>query len=334
MIQVLVYAPFSAILMDRFRAVSPELEIEQEEQPGKRWPENRTTEAEIIFTISAIPAPEQTPKLQWLQTHWAGVEHLTEEAIWESDITITTTSGIHAPNIGQYAMTQILIWANRVPRWFHYQRNRDWPADRWPKFLPDELRGRTLGILGYGSIGREVARLAKGFGMTVLATKRDARRIEDSGFIVPDTGDPEGTMVDRVYPGEATRMMVSECDYVVITLPETPGTRHLVDEPMLRSMKAECFLINVGRGSVIKEDDLIRGLKRGWIAGAGLDVFESEPLPPESPLWSMENVVITPHISGFTPHYDMRAADVFEENLRRYVANEPLLNVIDRRTGY
>jgi phosphoglycerate dehydrogenase-like enzyme len=334
MIHVLVYAPFSMTLMDKFRAVSPELEIEQEEQPERRWPDNRITQAEIVFAISAIPNPEQAPNLRWLQTHWAGVEHLRAEAIWKSDITITTTSGIHAPNIGQYVMTQILTWANRVPRWFHYQRNSDWPEDRWAKFLPDELRGRTLGILGYGSIGREIARLAKGFGMTVLATKRDARRIEDSGYTLPGTGDPDGSMVDRIYPGEATRMMVGECDYVVITLPETPGTHHIVDESILRGMKTDCFLVNVGRGSVINEDDLVQALKKGWIAGAGLDVFESEPLSPESPLWSMQNVILTPHISGFTPHYDARAADVFEENLRRYVTKEPLLNVVDRGAGY
>jgi phosphoglycerate dehydrogenase-like enzyme len=334
MIHVLVYAPFSMTLMDKFRAVSPELEIEQVEEPERHWPDNRMTEAEIVFAISAVPTPDQAPKLRWLQTHWAGVEHLREEAIWKSDIAITTTSGIHAPNIGQYVMTQLLTWANRVPRWFHYQRNSNWPEDRWAKFLPDELRGRTLGILGYGSIGREIARLAKGFGMTVLATKRDARRIEDSGYMLPGTGDPDGSMVDRIYPGEGTRMMVGECDYVVITLPETPGTHHFVNESILRSMKSDCFLVNVGRGSVVKEEDLIQALKKGWIAGAGLDVFESEPLPPESPLWSMQNVILTPHISGFTPHYDARAADVFEENLRRYVANEPLLNVIDRGTGY
>jgi phosphoglycerate dehydrogenase-like enzyme len=334
MTKVLVYAPFSMTLMDRFRAAGSELEIEQVEQPGRSWPDDRITDAEIIFAISAIPTPEQAPQLRWLQTHWAGVEHLREEAIWKSDVIITTTSGIHAPNIGQYVMAQILTWANRVPRWFHHQKNGDWPDDRWTKFLPDELRGRTLGILGYGSIGREVARLAKGFGMTVLATKRDARRIDDGGYTLPGTGDPDGSMVDRIYPGEATGMMVSECDYVVITLPETPGTRHLVDESIFRKMKPESFLVNVGRGSVVKEDDLIQALKRGWIAGAGLDVFESEPLPPESPLWSMPNVVLTPHISGFTPHYDARAAGVFEENLRRYVANEPLLNVIDRATGY
>jgi phosphoglycerate dehydrogenase-like enzyme len=170
--------------------------------------------------------------------------------------------------------------------------------------------------------------------MTVLATKRDARRIKDDGYIVPGSGDPNGTMVDRIYPGEATRSMVAECDYVVITLPDTPSTRHLIAEPILRSMKPECFLVNVGRGSVINEADLIQALRKGWIAGAGLDVFETEPLAPDNPLWQMENVIISPHISGFSPNYDERAAAVFEENLRRYVTGEQLLNVVDRREEY
>jgi phosphoglycerate dehydrogenase-like enzyme len=334
MINVLVNAHFSASVIDRFRTVSPELEIEQNEQIGRQWPEDLATEAEVIFATSAIPHPDKAPNLKWIQTHIAGIEHLRDESIWESDVSITTTSGIHAPSIGQYVMAQILLWANGVQKWLRYQKKSEWPENRWQKFLPDELSAKTLGILGYGSIGREVARLAKGFGMTVLATKRDARRIKDDGYIVPGSGDPNGTMVDRIYPGEATRSMVAECDYVVITLPDTARTRHLIAEPILRSMKPECYLVNVGRGSVINEADLIRALRKGWIAGAGLDVFETEPLAPDNPLWQMENVIISPHIGGFSPNYDERAAAVFEENLRRYVTGEHLLNVVDRRQEY
>ena len=333
MIQVLVYAPFSVELMDRFRSVSSELAIAQEEQPAHKWPENRTTDAEIIYAISAIPSLEQAPNLRWIQSHWAGAEHLRNEPIWDSDVTITTTSGLHAPNMGQYVMAQILAWAHHMPQWLYHQSSKSWPDEK-SIFTPDELRGRTLGILGYGSIGREIARLAKAFGMTVLATKRDARRIDHDGFAVPGTGDADGKVVDRIYPGEATKMMVGECDYVVVALPSAPGTRQIVDASVLRSMKANCFLINIGRGSVINEEDLVTALRKGWIAGAGLDVFEKEPLPEDSPLWTMENVIITPHISGFTPHYDLRAADIFEENLRRYIANQPLLNVVDRDVGY
>lgn len=334
MTQVLVNAPFSPVVMERFRSISPDLEIVKVEQPGQKWPEDQETEAEVMYAISSIPRPDQAPKLKWLQTHWAGVEHLVDEPIWDSEVMITTTSGIHAPSVGQYVMAQLLTWANHVPRWLQYQKNSEWPKNRWQLFLPDELRGKTLGILGYGSLGREIARLAKGFGMTVLATKRNAMQLQDNGYVVPGTGDPEGMKADRIYPGEATRSMVKDCDYVVIALPYNETTHQTVDETILRSMKPECVLINVGRGSVVNESDLIRALRKGWIAGAGLDVFEEEPLPPDSPLWSLENVILSPHISGFSPHYDDRAADVFEENLKRYVAGEPLLNVVDRKIGY
>jgi phosphoglycerate dehydrogenase-like enzyme len=263
------------------------------------------------------------------------VDRLLDEPIWDSDVTITTASGIHAPNVAQHAWAMIMAWANRVPRWLFYQRKAEWPKNRWDIFLQDELRDRTLGILGYGSIGREIARLAKAFGMTVLATKRDARTIEDSGYRLPGaTPDPGEPLADRIYPGEATRSMAAECDYLVIVLPLTNQTRNLVDEALLRALKPTCFLVNVGRGEIIREADLVRALQKGWIAGAGLDVFENEPLPAESPLWAMENVIISPHVSGMTPHYDDRAVELFAENLRRYLAGEPLLNVVSRDVGY
>ena len=141
-------------------------------------------------------------------------------------------------------------------------------------------------------------------------------------------------MADRIYPAAAVRSMVAECDYIVITLPLTPATRALVDETLLREMKPEAFLVNVGRGAIVDESALIKALKKGWIAGAGLDVFETEPLPVKSPLWSMDNVILSPHVSGFTNYYDDRAIDLFNENLGRYLAGAPLLNLVDRPSGY
>lgn len=333
MTHVLVTASFPERLLDKIRSVSPDVELEQLKVADK-WPDERTTPAEVIYAMGVLPRPEQAPNLRWVQTHWAGVDHLRDHPVWDSDILLTNASGIHAPNIGQYTMAQILAWANRVPRWLKYQRQAEWPSGRWEKFLPDELRGKTLGIAGYGSIGREVARLAKCFGMRILATKRDARQVEDADYTLTNTGDPAGTLASRIYPGEATRSMVSECDYVVITLPLTEKTRHLFDEEMFKAMKPDAFLVNVGRGEIVKESDLIRALRKGWIAGAGLDVFEQEPLPPDSPLWKMENVIISPHVSGFTGAYDERATDLFAENLRRYLTGQPLLNVVNREAGY
>ncbi len=200
--------------------------------------------------------------------------------------------------------------------------------------MPTELRGQTLGIIGYGSIGRELARLAKAFGMTILVTKRDARQTKDTGYVLPDTGDPDGDLPTRIYPGEATRSMVAQCDYIVNTLPDTAKTHHLFNEEMFRTMKPSAFFINIGRGGTVNEKDLVRALKKGWIGGAGLDVFEEEPLPNESPLWQLDNVILTPHTSGFTSLYDERATDLFAENLRRYLQGKPLLNLVNRETGY
>jgi phosphoglycerate dehydrogenase-like enzyme len=170
--------------------------------------------------------------------------------------------------------------------------------------------------------------------MTILTAKRDARRIEDAGYMLPGTGDPHGTLPDRIYPGEALHSMLAECDYVVVTLPLTGRTRHLIDADLLRDMKPTSFLVNVGRGAVINEADLVRALKKGWIAGAGLDVFEEEPLSDSSPLWRMDNVILTPHISGMTTQYDERAVNLFAANLRRYLVGEPLLNLVEREIGY
>lgn len=331
---VLVTAPFSSNLLDKLQAVSANIEIHPVELVDNQWPKDKTTDAEVIYAIGGVPRPEQAANLRWLQAHWAGVNHLVDEPLWNTDIKITTASGIHAPNLAQYVLAQMLAWANHIPRWLMFQRKSEWPTERWKKFLPDELRGRTLGILGYGSVGRAVARLAKAFGMVVLATKNNVRSINDEGFTIPGTGDPTATMVDRIYPGEATRSMIAECDYIVISLPLTPKTKHLINEEMLREMKPNCFLVNVGRGEIIAESDLVRALRKGWIAGAGLDVFETEPLPSASPLWGMENVIISPHVSGFTAHYDERATELFAENLRRYLASEPLLNLVDREAGY
>jgi phosphoglycerate dehydrogenase-like enzyme len=334
MVKVLVTAPFPGYLIDKIRSVSPELAVEQWPLPDGVWPEDKTTDAEIYYATTRIPRPEQAPNLRWVQVHWAGVDSLLDTPIWDSDIAITNTSGIHAPNMAQYAMTQILAWAHRVPKWFQYQKLGKWPQNRWDKFLPDELHGRTLGIVGYGSIGREIARLAKPFGMKILVSKRDARQPEDDGYAVLGGGDPRGELPDRIYPSEATRSMLAECDYVVITLPLTEKTRHFFDETLFKEMKPTAFLVNVGRGSVINEPDLVKALKKGWIAGAGLDVFETEPLPDDSPLWTMDNVILTPHVSGFTPYYDDRATDLFAENLRRYLAGEKLLNLVNREQGY
>jgi len=242
---------------------------------------------------------------------------------------------LHAINIGEYVFASILAWTRHLPELFDLQRKQQWPSDRWTCCQPTELRGSTVGIVGYGSIGREVARLAKAFGMCVLALKRRSESAGEQGaFEMAGLGDPAGVLPDALYGTEQLREMLAQCDFVVLAVPLTQETRGMIGEAELRAMKPTAYLVNIARGEVCDEAALIRALQDGWIAGAGLDVFAQEPLPETSPLWTLPNVILTPHISGFTPVYEQRAVDIFCENLRRYIAGQPLLNLVDKSTGY
>jgi phosphoglycerate dehydrogenase-like enzyme len=179
-----------------------------------------------------------------------------------------------------------------------------------------------VGIVGLGHIGREVARLAKAFGMRVLATRRSARKSRRAKY------------VDHLFSPDKLRDLLSESDYVVLTLALTPETRGIIGEAELRSMKPTAYLINVARGGLVDEAALVRALEEQRIAGAGLDVFTTEPLPQDSPLWGFENVIISPHIAGGMEDYVARATAVFCENLRRYLGGRRLINVVDKGKGY
>jgi phosphoglycerate dehydrogenase-like enzyme len=197
-----------------------------------------------------------------------------------------------------------------------------------------EVRGSTVGIVGYGSIGRQLARVLNSLGATVLANKRDAMHPEDYDYIPAGLGDPGGDFVHRLYPAEALRGMVKECDFVVVTLPKTPDTQNIINSEVLAAFKPTAFLIDVSRGGIVDHTPLINALRDKKIAGAALDVYPEEPLAPESPLWKLPNVILTPHISGNTPKYDERAVEMFSTNLQRYLAGQPLYNRIDPKRGY
>jgi phosphoglycerate dehydrogenase-like enzyme len=250
---------------------------------------------------------------------------------------LTTTSGVHATTIAEYAITAMLALAHRVPRMVEWQARGGWPPDeqRWPLFVPAEVRGAALGIIGYGSIGRELARMARGaFAMRVLACKRDPSQRADAGYNLPGTGDPEGQLPDRWFgPGEL-HTLLAESDVVVMCAPSTPQTRHLIGAAELAAMKPSAFFINVGRGATVDEAALAQALAGRRIAGAAIDVFAQEPPPAGHPLYELDNVIVSPHVSGFLASYDDRCVDLFAENLRRYLAGEPLLNVVDRARGY
>jgi phosphoglycerate dehydrogenase-like enzyme len=267
--------------------------------------------------VPAKTLAEAAPKLRWIQLTSAGADRLLGSGFVESGITVTTVSGLHATPIGEYVIGAMLQWAKGVPRTMRAQLRHE-----WVRFAPTELSGKTVGVVGLGHIGGEVARLAKAFGCRVIANRRSA---EASVY---------ATHIDELLPAADLHSLLAQSDYVAVCVPLTPETRGLIGERELRAMKPSACIVNIARGPVIDEQALIAALRDGTIAGAALDVFEQEPLPEDSPLWDMENVLITPHISGGTEIYSKRATEIFVRNLRHYLAGEPLENVVDPARGY
>jgi phosphoglycerate dehydrogenase-like enzyme len=336
-IRILCTLRFDEEQLDQLRDASPGVRVEQETCRSEEEVAAALADRPGIEVLYTFHVPDRIcelePRLKWVQLHSAGVDHLLDSPLMESDVVITTASGIHATPIAEYVMASMLAHRWRVPFWTHCQREARWPSNRWDLYARPELRGSTIGILGYGSIGREVGRLARAFGMRVLALRRSPGKPQDQD-VSSSAGGEEEAVAGRVYGPDALCEMLPECDYVVIALPLTPETRHLFGEEELRAMKSTAYLVNIARGSIVDEAALVRALREGWIAGAGLDVFEEEPLPPDSPLWGMENALISPHVAGFTPRYDERAAQIFAANLARYTSGRPLLNVVDKQVGY
>ena len=332
-IRVVVAMDFSDEIMEQLRGISPRLQIERH---FPRVPDSTYATAEILYTSGNLPEPEQVPHLRWIQLHHAGANHILESPIGQAeDVEITTASGVHATPIAEYCLAMMLSFAYRLPEFRRLQDQAKWPDDSFGSTVTHTLRGQTLGIVGYGSIGRELARLANSLGMEIVAIKRDLKQLAfEEKYVETGLGDAASEIPNRLYPPEALASMVSICDFVALTLPLTDETRHLVNEDMLSAMKKTAVLINISRGAIIDEAALISALAAQKIAGAGLDVFEEEPLPSTSPLWAMDNVIITPHISGNTARYHERTAALFAENLQRYLDNEPLLNLVDREHGY
>jgi len=335
-IEVLTTIPFPESVMQKIRELTPHIRLtlhpaqKVDEIPMELW--SRT---EVFYTDLLIPDLTLTPNLHWIQYHYAGTEFVLDTPLMNKpDLQITSMSGASAIQEGEYILGMLLALGHRLPEAFQNQLKHDWPPDRWERFSPKELTNSTVGLVGYGSIGREVARLLQPFGVKVLATKRDAMNPTDTGYTIEGHGDPEGNYFHRLYPMQAVKSMVKECDFVVVLLPLTPETRGTFGEAEIRSMKPGSFLVVVSRGGIVDENALIDALNDKVIAGAALDVFSREPLPSEHPLWKLPNVILTPHISGFSPNYKERAGMMFIENLNRYIHGEPLLNRVDNERSY
>jgi phosphoglycerate dehydrogenase-like enzyme len=331
--RLVVALDFSDDIMDKIREAAPDFRVERH---YPNVPNNIWADTEVLYTLRHFPELQQVPRLRWIQLHYAGIDRaIKQEIVQAEDIEVTTTSGLHSVQIAEYCLAMIFAFNYRLLKMLDLQSRAEWPQNPHDIFRPMPLRGQTLGIAGYGSIGRELARQAQMLGMKVLASKRDLKRTEEvDSYTEPDTGDPTGDIPERIYPSEALISMARECDFLVIATPLTDETRHSVNDQVFKAMKKSAVLINIARGSVVDEKALISALAAGEIAGAALDVFEEEPLPTGSPLWARENVIISPHVAGNTASYHEKAAAIFIENLKRYQNKQPLLNRIDRSAGY
>lgn len=274
--------------------------------------------AEVIYGLR-LPqdAIKKAPNLKWVQVMSAGVERFLDADMRESQVVLTNVSGIHAIPISEFVIGLMLMFVKQSPVCLELKQNR-----KWERISPVVLTNKTVGIVGLGSIGQQIARLAKAFGMTVIATRRSSR---------------EGTRarnVDLMLPSSRLHELLVQSDFVVLCVPITLETAKLIGEGELRTMKPTARLINIARGGIIDEQALIRALQEGWIAGAGLDVFATEPLPHDSPLWTLPNVILSPHISGTREDYVLAATKLFVNNLHRYLEGKRLLNVVNKTRGY
>ena len=258
-------------------------------------------------------------RLQWFQQWSAGADWLLQHpAAVEADFVLTTASGVHAVPISEHVLATMFAFARNLPQAFRDQREGKWnPIDRCNIL---ELAGKCLLLIGVGAIGERIARTAAALEMKVVGVRRDPA--------LPASG-PTAVHAATDLPD-----LLPSADFVVLTVPLTNETRGLIGASELKKMKRSSYLINVGRGGTVRQTDLFRALQEGRIAGAALDVFEEEPLPRDSPLWSMPNVIVTSHYSGATPHYDERALAILLDNLDRYQQNVPLRNVVDKERGY
>ncbi len=287
----------------------------------------RLPEAEILCSFSV---PENwrilAPNLRWLQYPGAGVDGLRPSGLLDegSPVVVTTATGMHATTISEYVFGSMLMFNWNWPQMVRLQDSHLWARSTgWYNLGGRELAGQTLGVVGMGSIGRRIAQVGRSFGMRVLGIRRS--------FSTESASDPD---LDQGYAPQQLQELLKQSDYVVLAVPLTPETERLIGEAELRSMKSNAYLVNIARGHVIDEQALIRALRENWIAGAGLDVTEVEPLPSNSPLYGMPNVILTPHIAGVSVHYEARLAELFADNLRRYRAGEPLLHRFDPARGY
>lgn len=315
MVKIVVNYSITAKLRERLQTEikdDVDLVFAEDEESAKQ----EIVDAEILFGRLTPELFKLARKLKWVQTPFASQEkHLFPEFI-ESDILLTNAAGIYNEEIADHVYALILAFTRQIPRFTRNQSKRYWEPRT--DFKVDYLSGKTLGVIGLGGIGGEVAKRAPCFGMRVVATRAHPER-------------PKPDYVDQLWGPDGLNHLLAKSDFVVICTPETPRTRKMIGSHELKTMKRTAYVVNIGRGAVIELDALTQALKDKVIAGAGLDVFEIEPLPTDHQLWEMENVIITPHMASSTDIYPARRVDRFLDNLSRYLQGKPLKNIVNKK---
>ncbi|MBP1716157.1 MAG: D-isomer specific 2-hydroxyacid dehydrogenase NAD-binding protein [Deltaproteobacteria bacterium] len=328
-VRVVLTTPLEESNLQKIRAVGARLKVDQlsplilAERKGdlskKGELDGLFGEAEVVYGwIHHFPKNllSRSPRLKWIQTMSAGVDRLPED-IMKSPVRIANASGLHGTPMAEVVLQMMLMFAKDAPSCFQMKAKKE-----FKRYTPMLLKGQTAGVLGLGAVGKEIARLCQACGMAVLGIRRSSR--EGEAY----------SNVDRVYSREQLSQFLAASDFVIIAMPLTRETKGMIGEKELRSMKPTAYLINVARGAIVDEAALIRALEEKWIAGAGLDVFVDEPLPPESRFYELPKVIFSPHISGEMPDYERRATEVFCENLQRYLQGEPFRHEVDKLKGY
>lgn len=276
------------------------------------------TEILVAWGFNDIrPIYDKAKQLRWIHALTAGVESLLFPATQKSPVLISNSKGIHGVPMAEHVLGMILCFTRRLHVLFLQQTLHEWKRPSIDEM--HEINGKTMAIVGLGAIGHEIAKKAKALDMRVIAAKRQMT---------------EEPFVDRLYRPEQLLEMLAEADFVVVTLPLTDETRNLFGRKEFAAMKPTAYFINVSRGGVVQEEELVAALQDKLIAGAGLDVFAAEPLPPVSPLWDLPNVLITPHLAAISPVYLDRALQLFAQNLSCFLDGKTLPTLIDKERGY
>jgi phosphoglycerate dehydrogenase-like enzyme len=308
-------------VLDAWRGRFPQARVVSVEDDLLLEAELRDAEIFVGWRLS----PEQfaaAPRLRWLHSASAGIEDCLFPALVASDVILTNSTGLHSVSIPEHVLGQMLVLARNFHEAQRLQEKREWNRFGVIAYAGGvrELDGSNLAILGAGPIGFNLARMAAALGMRVRVMRRDASR--------PVVG------AERVCPPEALHELLGWADFVVLAMPLTDETRGMIGEREIGAMRSSTFLINIARGEMIDDAALARALRAGGLAGAALDVFDQEPLPAEHPFWALPNLVLTPHVSGYTPHYFGKMLEIFEDNLERFIAGRTLRNVVDKELGY